>query len=79
MNIYLWFLNVFVIYWICNLIIKLQEELRNMEEEQNRSIRGFREVIDLISTSQKPVVAHNSLNGLSLVNILDIFGAMISK
>ncbi|KZV30739.1 poly(A)-specific ribonuclease PARN-like [Dorcoceras hygrometricum] len=51
----------------------LEEELQNMEEEQNRNNRGFREVIDLISTSQKPVVAHNSLNGLSLVNIWDIF------
>ena len=31
-------------------------------------VRGFREVIDLISASQKPVVSHNSLNGVSLVN-----------
>lgn len=45
----------------------LEEELRNMEEEQNRSIRGFREVIDLISTSQKPVVAHNSLNDFASI------------
>lgn len=33
-------------------------------------LRGFREVIDLISASQKPVVSHNSLNGVSLVNKL---------
>ncbi|XP_073050547.1 poly(A)-specific ribonuclease PARN-like isoform X2 [Primulina eburnea] len=45
----------------------LEDELRNMEEEQNRSIRGFREVIDLISTSQKPVVAHNSFNDFASI------------
>lgn len=37
-----------------------------MEEVRNKCVRGFREVIDLISASQKPVVAHNSLSGLSL-------------
>lgn len=37
-----------------------------MEEEHNMRVRGFREVIDLISTSEKPVVAHNSINGLYL-------------
>ncbi|XP_073154443.1 poly(A)-specific ribonuclease PARN-like isoform X2 [Henckelia pumila] len=45
----------------------LEEELQNMEEEQNRSLRGFRDVIDLISTSQKPVVAHNSLNDFASI------------
>ncbi|MFS7917085.1 putative poly(A)-specific ribonuclease [Helianthus anomalus] len=35
-----------------------------MEEEQSKRIRGFREVIHLISASQKPVVVHNSLNGI---------------
>lgn len=35
-----------------------------MEEEHIRRVRGFREMIDLVSASQKPVVAHNSLNGL---------------
>ncbi|KAI8029310.1 Poly(A)-specific ribonuclease PARN-like [Camellia lanceoleosa] len=39
-----------------------ERELQNLEDEQNNRVRGFREVIDLISTSQKPVVAHNSLN-----------------
>lgn len=40
-----------------------EKEIQNKEEGQNKRVRGFREVIDLISTSQKPVVAHNSLNG----------------
>ncbi|KAK3031857.1 hypothetical protein RJ639_035994 [Escallonia herrerae] len=42
-----------------------ENERKIEEEEQNKRLRGFREVIDVISTSQKPVVAHNSLNGLS--------------
>lgn len=46
--------------------LNLQKELQNIEEEQNKKVRGFREVIDLISASQKPVVSHNSLNGVSL-------------
>ncbi|KAL6967922.1 poly(A)-specific ribonuclease [Sarracenia purpurea var. burkii] len=43
-----------------------ERELQDLEDEKNKRVRGFREVIDLISASQKPVVAHNSLNGLSL-------------
>ncbi|XP_028119395.1 poly(A)-specific ribonuclease PARN-like isoform X1 [Camellia sinensis] len=34
---------------------------------QNNRVRGFREVIDLISTSQKPVVAHNSLSDFTFI------------
>ncbi|XVF32056.1 hypothetical protein REPUB_Repub17cG0049000 [Reevesia pubescens] len=37
-------------------------ELQRAEEEQNKKIRGFREVIDLIFASQNPLVFHNSLN-----------------
>lgn len=62
---------------LCNYIFSIflsswnsQEELKCLEEEQNMKLRGFREVIDLISASQKPVVSHNSLNGVSLVNKL---------
>ncbi|XP_058196666.1 poly(A)-specific ribonuclease PARN-like isoform X2 [Rhododendron vialii] len=44
-----------------------ERELENLEEEQNKRVRGFREVIDLISASQKPVVAHNSLNDFSFI------------
>ncbi|KAF2292517.1 hypothetical protein GH714_025072 [Hevea brasiliensis] len=46
----------------------LQMELQNDEEKQNKKIRGFREVIDLISASQKPVVSHNSLNDFTFVH-----------
>ncbi|KAF3435119.1 hypothetical protein FNV43_RR22206 [Rhamnella rubrinervis] len=44
-----------------------ETELRHHEEEQNKKVRGFREVIDLISTSQKPVVSHNSLNDFTFI------------
>eukprot|EP00257_Ricinus_communis_P027157 XP_025014571.1 poly(A)-specific ribonuclease PARN-like [Ricinus communis] len=46
----------------------LQMELQNLEDEQNKKIRGFREVIDLISGSEKPVVSHNSLNDLAFIH-----------
>ncbi|XWS31189.1 hypothetical protein CRYUN_Cryun23aG0056100 [Craigia yunnanensis] len=45
-----------------------EKELQNVEEEQNKKIRGFREVIDLISASQKPVVSHNTLNDFSVIH-----------
>lgn len=48
-------------------ILLIQKEIQNLEVERRRLVRGFREVIDLISTSQRPVVVHNSLNGLSLL------------
>ncbi|KAK8711759.1 hypothetical protein V6N13_147026 [Hibiscus sabdariffa] len=37
----------------------LERELQDVEEEQNKKLRGFREVLELISASQKPVVSHN--------------------
>ncbi|KVI11554.1 Ribonuclease CAF1 [Cynara cardunculus var. scolymus] len=46
----------------------LEKELQNMEEEQSKRVRGFREVIDLISTSRKPVVAHKSLNDFTFIH-----------
>ncbi|XP_057437179.1 poly(A)-specific ribonuclease PARN-like isoform X2 [Lotus japonicus] len=46
----------------------LEKELQSFEEEENKKIRGFREVIDLISASQKPVISHNSLNDCTLVH-----------
>ncbi|MFS7997749.1 putative poly(A)-specific ribonuclease [Helianthus anomalus] len=49
-------------------ISKLQKDLENMEEEQSKRIRGFREVIELISASQKPVVVHNSLNDFTFIH-----------
>nr|GEW71589.1 poly(A)-specific ribonuclease PARN-like [Tanacetum cinerariifolium] len=46
----------------------LEKELQDVEEEQSKRVRGFREVIDLISTSQKPVIAHNSLNDFTFIH-----------
>lgn len=45
-----------------------KKELQNIEEEQNKRVRGFREVIDLICASQKPVVSHNSLNDFTFIH-----------
>lgn len=46
----------------------LEGELKSLEEAQNKRVRGFREVIDLISTSQKPVVSHNFLNDFTFIH-----------
>ncbi|KAK7339034.1 hypothetical protein VNO77_19675 [Canavalia gladiata] len=46
----------------------LERELQSFEVEENRKIRGFREVIDLISASQKPVISHNCLNDCTLIH-----------
>ncbi|XP_020228430.1 poly(A)-specific ribonuclease PARN-like isoform X2 [Cajanus cajan] len=46
----------------------LERELQNFEEEESKKIRGFREVIDLISASQKPVISHNCLNDCTLIH-----------
>lgn len=43
-----------------------QKELQDLENEENRRVRGFREVVDLISSSQKPVVSQNYLSGYLL-------------
>ncbi|XP_074316694.1 poly(A)-specific ribonuclease PARN-like [Silene latifolia] len=45
-----------------------EKELEDQEEEQSKRVRGFREVIDLISASQKPIVVHNSLDELTSIH-----------
>ncbi|XP_010532929.1 PREDICTED: poly(A)-specific ribonuclease PARN-like [Tarenaya hassleriana] len=45
-----------------------KKELRDLESEQNRRVRGFREVVELISTSRKPVVSQNSLNDFTFIH-----------
>ncbi|KAI4354159.1 hypothetical protein L6164_003052 [Bauhinia variegata] len=45
-----------------------ERELQNFQEEQNKKVCGFREVIDLISASQKPVLSHNSLNDFTFIH-----------
>ncbi|PIN00030.1 Poly(A)-specific ribonuclease [Handroanthus impetiginosus] len=46
----------------------LEKELHDMVQEHRKRVRGFREVIDLISTSQRPIVAHNSLNDFTFIH-----------
>lgn len=46
-----------------------QRELQDLEDEENRRVRGFREVVDLISSSQKPVVTQNYLSGYILLSL----------
>lgn len=46
----------------------LEKELQELENKHNKRVRGFREVVDLISCSQKPVVAHNSLNDFTSIH-----------
>ncbi|KAK1568258.1 hypothetical protein Q3G72_022316 [Acer saccharum] len=46
----------------------LKMELQNLEVDQTKRVRGFREVIDLISASQKPVVSYNSLNDFTFIH-----------
>ncbi|KAE9592150.1 hypothetical protein Lal_00012925 [Lupinus albus] len=46
----------------------LERELQNLEEEENKKFSGFREVIDLISASEKPVISHNCLNDCTLIH-----------
>lgn len=43
-------------------------ELRKAEGEKNKQVRGFREVIELISTSGKPVIAHNALQEFAFIH-----------
>ncbi|CAO2818970.1 unnamed protein product [Amaranthus hypochondriacus] len=45
-----------------------EKQLQDLEEEQSKNVRGFREVIDLISASRKPIVAHNSLDDFSFIH-----------
>ncbi|XP_022143590.1 poly(A)-specific ribonuclease PARN-like isoform X3 [Momordica charantia] len=57
--------------------ILLEKELQNLEEEENKRFRGFREVIDMISASQKPIVSYGSLNGVYLIYSLLLVGLLV--
>lgn len=48
--------------------ILLKNELQNLEEEQCKQVRGFRSVIDFISSSQKPLVAYNCLSDFTFIH-----------
>ncbi|RCV31261.1 hypothetical protein SETIT_6G162600v2 [Setaria italica] len=43
-------------------------DIHKSEEEQNLKFRGFREVIDLLSSSQKPIISYNCLNDLTMMH-----------
>lgn len=46
----------------------LMSEIKNHEEEQNLKVRGFREVIDLVSSSQKPIITYNCLHDFTFIH-----------
>ncbi|KAK9138911.1 hypothetical protein Sjap_009505 [Stephania japonica] len=46
----------------------LERELQDAEDEETRKIRGFREVIDAISSSQKPIVAFDCLHEFTFIH-----------
>ncbi|KAJ1268618.1 hypothetical protein BS78_07G148900 [Paspalum vaginatum] len=43
-------------------------DIQKLEDEQNFKFRGFREVIDLLSFSQKPIISYNCLNDLTMMH-----------
>ncbi|KAL6843383.1 hypothetical protein ACP4OV_027096 [Aristida adscensionis] len=43
-------------------------DIKKLEDEQNFKFRGFREVIDLLSSSQKPIISYNCLNDLTTMH-----------
>ncbi|XP_010488642.1 PREDICTED: poly(A)-specific ribonuclease PARN-like [Camelina sativa] len=45
-----------------------KRELQDLENKENRRVRGFREVIDLISSSQKPIISQNYLSDLTSIH-----------
>ncbi|KAK9159465.1 hypothetical protein Syun_005806 [Stephania yunnanensis] len=46
----------------------LERELQDVEDEEIRKVRGFREVIDAISSSQKPIVAFDCLHEFTFIH-----------
>ncbi|CAA6659814.1 unnamed protein product [Spirodela intermedia] len=46
----------------------LLNEIQLLEEENEKKFRGFREVIDMISSSQKPVITYNALNDFTFIH-----------
>ncbi|KAF3774266.1 Poly(A)-specific ribonuclease PARN-like [Nymphaea thermarum] len=48
--------------------VLLENELKMLEDERNKEVRGFREVIDAMSDSQKPIIAYNCLNDFAFIH-----------
>ena len=54
-------------------------DIQKLEDEQNFKFRGFREVIDLLSSSQKPIISYNCLNGrLTHNQLAQLYGLLTS-
>ncbi|XP_054781396.1 poly(A)-specific ribonuclease PARN-like isoform X2 [Prosopis cineraria] len=45
-----------------------ERERQKLEEEENKKLCGFREVIELISASQKPVLSYNCLDDCTFIH-----------
>ncbi|KAF7056902.1 hypothetical protein CFC21_064270 [Triticum aestivum] len=43
-------------------------DIQKLEDEQNLKFRGFREVIDLVASSEKPIISYNCLNDLTMMH-----------
>ncbi|KAF7070514.1 hypothetical protein CFC21_076028 [Triticum aestivum] len=43
-------------------------DIKKLEDEQNLKFRGFREVIDLVASSEKPIISYNCLNDLTMMH-----------
>ncbi|XP_024317809.1 poly(A)-specific ribonuclease PARN-like isoform X2 [Brachypodium distachyon] len=43
-------------------------DIQKLEDEHSVKFRGFREVIDLLSSSQKPIISYNCLNDLTMIH-----------
>lgn len=43
-------------------------DIQKLEDEHNLKFRGFREVIDLLSSSHKPIISYNCLNDLTMIH-----------
>uniref|UniRef100_A0A0D9X8A4 Uncharacterized protein n=1 Tax=Leersia perrieri TaxID=77586 RepID=A0A0D9X8A4_9ORYZ len=43
-------------------------DIKRSEDEHNLKFRGFREVIDLLSTSQKPIISYSCLNDFTMIH-----------
>ncbi|KAG0472297.1 hypothetical protein HPP92_016843 [Vanilla planifolia] len=46
----------------------LLTEIEKLENEQNLKLRGFREVIDIISKSQKTIISHDCLRNFTFIH-----------
>ena len=54
-------------------------DIQKLEDEQNFNFRGFLEVIDLLSSSQKPIISYNCLNGrLTHNQLAQLYGLLTS-